>query len=383
MGLRDFLLGAQQFSEGTKGMRETLDLEKKREAQEALRAQYPSIIENLRSGAGMENQGLSDLLQNANAAGDDNNLLVKYTLENMIGSKNKKARTVEAMKAINPNLTPEDLQAAEAMTFAEQSDLLKARLDPKTAALEQGRQNRFTTGQKRLTEVDAQKQATKTFDVLNKTKDAFRAEDYQLQSIRDTMKRGGQLADNIVANYVIRGVGAEKGPLSDSDRAAIMGIVPIANTWEEFKSRFTQKEYDKLSDSTRRQLADVVKISAEKFESRKANAMTQDVRDLYLANPKLRDENGQPLGQLKAEVDDLKKMGLNITFSKDGQVTVAGKKKSLSLNSNASSLMNKIKDIPDQNIKKQVGLAIQAVGGNLTDAQLDAINKKYNLQGGQ
>jgi HPt (histidine-containing phosphotransfer) domain-containing protein len=321
MGLRAFMLGAQGLREGVEQYAAGSEAEALGKAQSAYRESAPTLIQQIRAEASPEKQAqlagqYQNLVSRAKMSKEDpySDVIAKMLFK-PVGASGAPL-TKEQLTALNPDASVEAVDAASQV----QDPKIQAKVIADWNVNNRSNKNRAITNEKMSVA-----QGTKGFDVINKTSDAFRTEGYGVKSIKDIADMKGQLPDNILGNFVIRNVGNEKGPLSDSDRAAIMGVFQFEGQWDEFASRFKGGSYSKMNPEVRTQLESIIKKAAANFDARKAEAYAQDLSGLYSSQSRLKDSDGNPTGILKDTLERLKKEKVPVEFDPKSKSFVVNK----------------------------------------------------------
>lgn len=377
MSIRDFLMGAQQLQSGAESFSNDIKSIRQQNALDTLQQQSPDIFKQIRTGTPE---------QQASAAAKYNQLSIqsgqKDNFANDIGKYvfNNKAegQATPLTKDQIQNLYPD--APSSAVDSASQIKDIKAQ---QKALSDLGVSKRSSRNYGQSSEKITAGQGTKAFDVLNKSEDAFRDQDYKLKEIQQALQRGTSLDDNIAFGYIARSVAAEKGPLSDADIARIQGITGYQGALNEFKSRFTGDVYAKLSPQQKDNIKKVVANNAQNFSSKKAEALSYDLNGLYQAETRLKDKEGNPTGILKQRLDAYKKQGVPIDFDPKSKSFVV-EKGSNTATGDMSDLLQSASTIKDPAIRAQfIGSLNKRVGQALTPDQVNQIKTKIQQAGGQ
>lgn len=351
MGLRDFLMGAKQFEEGGTQFGKTAEDIRKQAAVEEIAKQSPDLFNRIRGGdtgaaatynslgiqAGQKDQMADRIAQYAFPSTSQSGKNIPYTMDEIRQLPQAKDKSEEDLVALS-----KASRAAQDAYFNQTRDVVK----------EIGVQNRSDRQFGLQTENTSTKQGTKAFDVLNKTQDAFRENDYKIKEINDAFKRKTSIDDNLVFNYIARQVGGEKGPLNVDDIQRVQGVIGFKGRAEELKAYFTGDTYKKLSPQQRDALRAIVENNAKNFNDKKAESYAQDLTDLYSSQPRLRDKDGNPTGILASKLNQLKSEKVPVSFDKNTKSFVVEKKTSTHTG-DMSSLINSANSIKDPAIKQK------------------------------
>lgn len=378
MGLRDFLTGAQQFQQGGQEFSDTASKIRQQAAQQDLANKRADLYNQIRSGTpDQQSQAAANLSYLESQAGIKDPYAPEIGKMVFPDKSTKSAYSIDAVKQLMPDATPEEQYKFANQSREAQDAILKQR---QAATHEAGVQSRFEKSQGTTVSGQENKQETKAFDVLNKTKDAFREKDYGLKEIRQALDRNTAIADNLVFNYVARQIGGEKGPLNEGDIQRAQGIIGFQGKAEEAKAFFTGKNYEKLSPDQKSELRGIVENNAKNFAEKKAVALAQDLNDLYSSQSKLRDADGNPVGILKSTLNELKKDKIPVTFDPQTKSFVVDK----STTEHTGGTQNLIKSasaIKDPAVKQKWITWLNA-NPNLSQDQIDHIAPQIKAAGG-
>lgn len=347
MGLRDFMLGVEQFKSGMSDLEKAKRMEEIRNAQEG-------VVNDIRTQYGEEK---AKAYSNAVQSGDK--LLQAHMLNQLFPSSSQSGGLITdaaAAKIAAPGATDEEIATIIGAKDAKQQAAILGGVKTKyNQAQITGRQQTqlASTEQER-----GQKQSTKAFDVINKTKDAFREEESTIEMVKKAMQNKNAVDDAIVFNFVARNVTKEKGPLSDNDIQRLQGIIGVQATGAELASYFSGKNYTRLSEEQRKAVRDVVNRASEQFQSRRATAYAQDLSDLYNSQAKLKDKNGNPTGILKSTLEEAKSQGVPIEFDPKEKAFVVKKSIGQGVGEVEASLLREAASTGDKNLMSSIGSAL-------------------------
>lgn len=352
-GLRDFLLGAQQFQQGTGDYANSAEKIRLLAGREEYQKAIPVLFEAAKSqDPNVRAQALGQLSGFASEGIIDKSDPTYESLARNLLPDQSKVKTpipLETIKMAVPGKSEEEYAAISKMPREDQELLVK---QVNFQQKEAGTERRSARNYALQTEKTGSQQGTKAFDVLNKSEDAFREQDYKIKEIKQALKRGTSIDDNIAFGYIARSVAQEKGPLSDSDIARIQGVTGLPGSIEEFKARFNGDVYAKLSQAQKDNLKKIIETNANNFHEKKAESLAYDLNGLYQSQSRLKDKEGNPSGLLKQRLDAYKKEGVPIDFNKESKTFEVGKT-AVTHSGNSADLISAANNIKDESVKKQ------------------------------
>lgn len=367
MGLRDFLMGAQQFGQSGQEFGQTANTIRQQVAQQDLAAAMPDLLGKLRTGTPEEQAqlagefGAKEMMAGVKSPYSEQ--IGKFALPTKLQGGDVPL-TAEQLAGAYSYLNPGEIASIAGLPSikAQQAAINSSQKNTQLA----GTQKRFEENQGNIKGNQSNKQSTKAFDVLNKTQDAFREKDYGILEIKQALDRNTSIDDNLVFNYVARQIGGEKGPLNEGDIQRVQGIIGIKGTAEELKAKFTGDTYNKLSQQQKDQLRKIVEGNAANFAAKKAAAFAQDLNGLYSSQEKLQDENGNPTGILASTLKDLKDQKIPVTFDEKTKRFVVEKKSSHV--GKKAELINEASSLPDSPEKTALLSALNGTSKEIDDA---------------
>lgn len=364
MGLRDFLLGAQQFSQGAQAFGQS-------SASQQLRDELPGLLQDFQSGDEQKKVNAAARAQELAQASGENNPYVNEMAKVLFAGQKPKTAGTESLSAQALMDTSGGLID---QTQAEKLSKLDRKAQEKAISVAQNKFNQQQVSSRQATSLGQQKEFKnianyKDFNKsLQDTEVKFDDARKGLESALAQFKQNPNKSSLQQLAVSMARAGGDTGVLSNQDLAAYK-LSTIAQDVQGLEAYFTDNPEQGLTPSVRDALIQMAEFGIKKSEERKVSRL----KSVFENNVSVYGQNF-----LKDQKPDViknweKRLGLNAEKTPEG---IQVKKQSKEYTGEAKNMIDLANSIQDPKIKAQAAAVIQAKGGNITPDDV-ANFKKY------
>lgn len=374
MGLRDFLMGAQQFQQGGQDFANTANTIRQQNAQEGLASGLPDLLAKLRTGTPEEQARLAGQFQGQylNAGGslkDTAEQISKFALPEQNKGKNE-AYKIDEIKAIFPDKTPEEQYKLANMSRSAQDALRDQSKQQNAEAAKSKRQEgaqAFQANQKASTS------AEQFGDTFNKTKKNY---DDQVSGVEGQLavfnKEPTKQTAMDLALKISKAAG-NVGATSDRDVDRVT-FGDLASKAQELMNTVSNTPEGPLPPEIKKAYQNLANATVEAAKSRRQDILTSQFGTGIAAHADRLLQGDKKHTIVKTIEKDL---GVNVKRDENGAIVLEKSKTEHSGDTNdLISMANQIKDPA----KKQQWIGFLNSKKNFTKAEIDHLSKKLKSE---